>query len=423
MISPARGRVPVDFEPIESRTVVAPVPAGTIVPIAGAVDESGAGPMLSCATAESVKALGETVESPVPGAPSWPFGAQATSAAAAINSVIGRNIGIRSKMGQWSARERGRRQSYPEKYRRIGQRPQDLDHRSEADDRPRTEEPTRIDPQGRRLGTRDEVLVVPTLHRRRRLGEQSRLAIELGDHHARRRRPRIGGETAPAREHLPEDRRGDRAARGPRRDRPWPVEAEPDARDDLRRDVRLLASLTLASDLRTLQATLEDALQRAVARNTLLRMEIDTDVEQGSKRVVATEDWYFINTVKGRQTLALVRQGKLHELQAVIPEEARLRVERPNIFTLYEQNIGMMTPLIADQLRDMEKSYTPEWVDEAFGIAVSRNKRNLRYVQAILKRWEIEGKDNESNEETGRDSEAQRRRKYLPDEYSDVVLG
>ncbi len=193
--------------------------------------------------------------------------------------------------------------------------------------------------------------------------------------------------------------------------------------DDLRRDVRLLASLTLASDLRTLQATLEDALQRAVARNTLLRMEIDTDVEQGSKRVVATEDWYFINTVKGRQTLALVRQGKLHELQAVIPEEARLRVERPNIFTLYEQNIGMMTPLIADQLRDMEKSYTPEWVDEAFGIAVSRNKRNLRYVQAILKRWEVEGKDNESNEETGRDSEAQRRRKYLPDEYSDVVLG
>ncbi|MDQ3247888.1 MAG: DnaD domain protein [Chloroflexota bacterium] len=197
--------------------------------------------------------------------------------------------------------------------------------------------------------------------------------------------------------------------------------------DDLRKDNTLLVSLNLASDLRPAQATLEDALQRAVARNTLLRLEIETNVETdgktGGDEGVIMEDWYFINTVKGRQTLALVRQGKLHELEAVIPAEARLRVERPNIFILYEQNIGMMTPLIADQLRDMEKSYTPEWVDEAFGIAVSRNKRNLRYVQAILKRWETEGKDNESYEATGRDSEAQRRRKYLPDEYADVVLG
>ena len=50
-------------------------------------------------------------------------------------------------------------------------------------------------------------------------------------------------------------------------------------------------------------------------------------------------------------------------------------MERPNIFTLYEQNIGLLTPLIADQLRDMEKSYPPDWIDEAFTIAVGRNKR------------------------------------------------
>ena len=108
---------------------------------------------------------------------------------------------------------------------------------------------------------------------------------------------------------------------------------------------------------------------------------------------VKVEDWYFINTPKGRQTLALVRQGRLGELQAAIPDEARLKVNRPNIFILYEQNIGMMTPLIADQLRDMEKSYPPDWIDEAFDLAVASNKRKLRYIQAILKRWETEGKD------------------------------
>jgi len=113
-----------------------------------------------------------------------------------------------------------------------------------------------------------------------------------------------------------------------------------------------------------------------------------------------------MNTVKGRQTVAAIRQGRLQELQSVLPEDARLQVDRPNIFIMYEQNIGMMTPLIADQLRDVEKSFPPEWIDEAFDIAVSRNKRALRYIHAILKRWETEGKD-EGNYEKSKRSAAQ----------------
>jgi DnaD/phage-associated family protein len=206
--------------------------------------------------------------------------------------------------------------------------------------------------------------------------------------------------------------------------------------DDLRNDDKLLQSLTLANDLRTPQAALDDSLQRAVARNTLLKLEIETDKEIGSSgdRTMESppdqpskiqnpeskiDDWYFINTVKGRQTLALIRQGKLKELRAALPEEARLRVQRPNIYILYEQNIGLMIPLIADQLRDMEKTYSPEWIEEAFEIAVSRNKRHLRYIQNILKRWETDGKDQETYENAGRDS---KRRDYLPDEFSDVIL-
>lgn len=209
--------------------------------------------------------------------------------------------------------------------------------------------------------------------------------------------------------------------------------------EELRQDETLLRSLTLDNDLRTPQEALTDALQRAVARNTLLKLEIETDLEDGEmggKGVGETvphpllptphsqiADWYFINTVKGRQTLALIRQGKLKEVEAAIPDEARLRVQRPNVYVLYEQNIGLMTPLIADQLRDMEKSYPPAWVEEAFEIAVSRNKRHLRYVQNILKRWETEGKEGDRYEESRRDSEGERRRKYLPDEFSDVILG
>jgi len=190
---------------------------------------------------------------------------------------------------------------------------------------------------------------------------------------------------------------------------------------DLRGDETLLRSLRLGSDLRTPVQTLEDALERATARGTLLQLEIETGAPGTSAET--KEDWYFVNTVKGRQTLALVRQGKLSELHQVLPDEARLKVERPNIFALYEQNIGLLTPLLADQLRDMEKSYPPEWIDEAFMIAVAGNKRALRYIQAILKRWETEGKDERTHEAGRADSEAELRRKYIPDEFSDIILG
>lgn len=191
--------------------------------------------------------------------------------------------------------------------------------------------------------------------------------------------------------------------------------------DDLRADERLLTSLNLESDLRSPQETLEDALERAVARNTFLRMEIESGDDRGDEDEPKRQEWYFLNTAKGRRMAALIRQGKLGELQKILPEEARLHVERPNIFVLYEQNIGMMTELIAEQLRDMERTYPPEWIHEAFEIAVIANKRALRYIQAVLRRWETEGKK-ESHGRDGRDSAAEQSKDYTPDEFSDLII-
>jgi DNA replication protein len=64
-----------------------------------------------------------------------------------------------------------------------------------------------------------------------------------------------------------------------------------------------------------------------------------------------------------------------------------------NIFALYEQNIGMITPLIAEELKEAEKLYPPQWIEEAFREAVTLNKRSWRYVARILERWASEGKD------------------------------
>ncbi|MXX26035.1 MAG: DnaD domain protein [Caldilineaceae bacterium SB0668_bin_21] len=180
--------------------------------------------------------------------------------------------------------------------------------------------------------------------------------------------------------------------------------------DDLRGDVTLLDGLSLENRLRSPLDVLEDALQRAVARNTLIRMDVDTDPKGGVQHdnghggqveevsgqdrcEAAIEDWYFLNTAKGRQSVAAIRQGRLAELRRVLPVEARIHVERPNIFVLYEQNFGLMTALIADQLRDLEKSYPPDWITEAMEIALLNNKRHLNYIRGILRRWETEGKD------------------------------
>jgi DNA replication protein len=64
-----------------------------------------------------------------------------------------------------------------------------------------------------------------------------------------------------------------------------------------------------------------------------------------------------------------------------------------NIFTLYEQNIGMITPMIAEELKEAEKLYPPQWIEEAFKEAVTLNKRSWKYIARILERWASEGKD------------------------------
>ena len=53
-------------------------------------------------------------------------------------------------------------------------------------------------------------------------------------------------------------------------------------------------------------------------------------------------------------------------------------------FRIYEQEFGALTPMIADAIQDAERTYPIEWISDAMRIAVKNNKRNWRYVEAIL---------------------------------------
>lgn len=180
--------------------------------------------------------------------------------------------------------------------------------------------------------------------------------------------------------------------------------------EELLADHRLLEGLAMGSAPE--DQVLRDALERAVARGTLLH----TRVQRGD----ATEDWYMVNSAHGREVLAKLRAGEL-DLLSEVAEDVQLQVERPPIFVLYEQNIGLLTPMIAEELRDAERHFPPDWIADAFREAVTANKRSWKYVRAILERWRVHGKaGGAARPELLEDAEALRRY-YVPEGYEDLI--
>jgi len=184
----------------------------------------------------------------------------------------------------------------------------------------------------------------------------------------------------------------------------WRLERHPGKVRYLRR-TELMADSVLTASLSNLGPspleTLTQALERAVARGTLLRVE----AAMGG----LSEELYFANTPRGRAAVEMIRRGEW---------PADLEVpEQPNIFTLYEQNIGLLTPLIADELRQAEQEYPAGWIEDAFHEAVAQNVRKWSYVRAILERWSAEGRDDEAARRT-RDAD---RRRYIEGKYGEYI--
>ncbi len=150
-----------------------------------------------------------------------------------------------------------------------------------------------------------------------------------------------------------------------------------------------------------------DAIERAVARGTFLHVTVES--KDGEV------DLYFLNTDKGRTAVEGITKG---EWRPHLSEENVLSVlvERPNVFVLYEQNIGTLTPIIADELRDAEQTFPARWLEEAIELAVKNNVRKWRYVLSILRRWQQEGKQNDGNSRRDTTKEYQ-----IPNDLQDII--
>jgi len=176
----------------------------------------------------------------------------------------------------------------------------------------------------------------------------------------------------------------------------------------------LLASKSLMSSLTGTsppEKVLRNALEMATKRGTILHIVLDRDG--------TPEDVYFLNTESDKQAAAKIQNGELALSGLKTKEQPYIETEAPpDIFTLYEQNIGMLTPLIADELRDAEKLYPEAWIREAIKEAVSLNKRSWRYIAKILERWSTEGKGDGTYQ---RDSKKTDPDKYIKGKYGHMV--
>lgn len=186
---------------------------------------------------------------------------------------------------------------------------------------------------------------------------------------------------------------------------------------ELLADRVLLRGLRRQGDPRPAEERLRHGLEQALVRGTLLRIHLKLLSERSGEEEVIS--WYFFNTARSRKIVKELQGAEMVPASLLTKDEqvaqevgvraahyttgaasnghqekarVQVQVEQPNIFVLYEQNIGLLTPMIASQLEDAADHYPADWIEAAFSEAVQRNKRNWKYIHAILRRWETEGR-------------------------------
>jgi DNA replication protein len=175
----------------------------------------------------------------------------------------------------------------------------------------------------------------------------------------------------------------------------------PVAENTLVDEVDVLAGIRADGSSRSAADRAREGLGAAVARGMLIALSGD----EGDR-------WYVLASDENRRKAS---QGKF-----VIPnlaEPTPLPIERPGIYALYEQNIGLLSPIIADRIADALLRYPEIWIEDAIGEAVSYNRRSWRYIERILENWATEGRSDETHR---RDHETDgASRKTLRDKYDE----
>lgn len=149
--------------------------------------------------------------------------------------------------------------------------------------------------------------------------------------------------------------------------------------------MRGLAAVDAATDPREI---LDVALERAIERGALLDARIVMGDEGESGRLI------FLNDERGRELQRRALSGHWRPSRA---DEIELLPPRPTLFAIYEENIGVLTPMLAEAIKEAQAAYPREWIEDAIRYAVERNARSWRYISKVLDAWQQEGRSLETS--------------------------
>jgi DnaD/phage-associated family protein len=128
------------------------------------------------------------------------------------------------------------------------------------------------------------------------------------------------------------------------------------------------------------------ALETAIGLGLVLRF-----IAQSEQADVA---WLMLNTHRNLELVSRLVSGDQVPARSFWIDESppRIALDRPSLFRLYEQNIGPLTPLIAQRLVKAGELYPMEWIETAIDDAVAYNRRSWRYIARILENRSAEGR-------------------------------
>ncbi len=108
-------------------------------------------------------------------------------------------------------------------------------------------------------------------------------------------------------------------------------------------------------------------------------------------------------TVFLRKGKPLVKESKEKEIKNE-DDEVLATVALRAISKAYESEIGLITAMIADELKEAATDYPLKWTLDAIHECAIQNKRGWKYVLSILKRWKAQGNQEDNKPQQGKQS-------------------
>lgn len=82
-----------------------------------------------------------------------------------------------------------------------------------------------------------------------------------------------------------------------------------------------------------------------------------------------------------------------HQLSLKEEEEGKTqkKIDTAKIYKTYENNIGIITQMISDEIGGLIDDYPIDWVTEAIKSAAMNNARKMSYIKGTLRNWKENG--------------------------------